>query len=206
MNVISPLLLSIQISTLASVVAFIVGVGVAYWRRRARHTWLDAVLMLPLVLPPSVIGFLLLLGFGSMQAVLPLLFTPFAAVVAAAVVAFPLVYQAARGGFQLVPDDLMEAGQSEGASPWQLFWHIAMPLTKQVLISAFVLGFARSLGEFGATMMVAGNIPGRTQTLATAIYTAVELQHYAEAWIWTGASIGLSVLLLLLVQTRKIEQ
>jgi molybdate transport system permease protein len=205
MKIISPILLTIEISILASVIAFVFGVGIAYWRRQARHSWLDAIFFLPLVLPPSVIGFLLLVGFGSFQNMLPLLFTPLAAIIAASVVAFPLVYQSARGGFRSIPTDFLEAGQTEGASPWQLFWYIAMPLAKQSLMSAFILGFARSIGEFGATMMVAGNIPGSTQTLATAIYTAVELQRYEEAWMFAGVSVGLSIVLLFLVQRRVTE-
>ncbi|NIK71840.1 molybdate transport system permease protein [Paenibacillus sp. BK720] len=163
--------------------------------------------MLPLVLPPTVVGFLLLVLLGRRSWLgraiewlfsAPVIFTWWAAVIAAVVVSFPLVYQTMKVGFQSVDKRLEEAGRSIGANERQVFWHITLPLAFRSLISAYILGFARGLGEFGATLMIAGNIPGKTQTLPTAIYVAVDSGHTTLAWAWTGSIIVISFILLFL--------
>ncbi len=169
--------------------------------------------MLPLVLPPTAVGFLLLTVLGRknglgrlLEAVgFPLVFTWQGAVVASVVVAFPLVYRTMKAGFDAVDRDLEDAGRSIGASEWQVFRHIALPLAAPSLLSAYVLGFARCLGEFGATLMVAGNIPGRTQTMPTAIYLAIDTGHAPLAWAWTVSTIVVSFLLLLFTGIKKRE-
>ncbi|GGO02053.1 molybdate ABC transporter permease subunit [Saccharibacillus kuerlensis] len=211
----SPIRLSLQVALLASVIAIILGTAAAWcMSRRDRFrgkTLLETVFMLPLVLPPTVVGFLLLMMLGRrswlgqmIESVFhsPIIFSWWAAVIAAVVVAFPLVYRTAVVGFEAVERDLEDAGRSIGANEWQVFRHITLPLIMPSLKTAYVLGFARSLGEFGATLMIAGNIPGRTQTVPTAIYVAVDSGHLSSAWAWTIAIVAISFLLLLLTGRR----
>jgi molybdate transport system permease protein len=209
-----PIRLSLQVSLLASVLVLLIGAAVARWMSRRKFrgkSLVDTVLMLPLVLPPTVVGFLLLVVFGRRSGVgwlierlfaAPLVFSWWAAVVAAVVVAFPLVYQTMKTAFASVEPDLENAARSMGATELQVFRHITLPLTARSLLSAYMLGFARGLGEFGATLMIAGNIPGKTQTIPTAIYVAVDAGHTAMAWAWTGAIIVISFAMMLLVNRR----
>lgn len=209
-----PIRLSLQVSLLASVLVLLIGTAVARWMSRRKFrgkSLIDTVLMLPLVLPPTVVGFLLLVVFGRRSGVgllierlfaAPLVFSWWAAVVAAVVVAFPLVYQTMKTAFASVEPDLENAARSMGATEAQVFRHITLPLTARSLLSAYKLGFARGLGEFGATLMIAGNIPGKTQTIPTAIYVAVDAGHTAMAWAWTGAIIVISFAMMLLVNRR----
>ena len=152
--------------------------------------------MLPLVLPPTVVGFGLLVLLGRNGPVgrwiewlfhQPVIFTWWAAVVAAAVVAFPLMYQTFKAGFESVDRDLEDAARAMGAGEGQVFRHVTLPLSWRFLLTGTVLGFARGLGEFGATLMVAGNIPGETQTVPTAIYIAVETGRMDLAAYWVAA-------------------
>lgn len=168
--------------------------------------------MLPIVLPPTVVGFLLLVLFGRNSFVgsiierifdAPLLFTWWAAVIASIVVSFPLVYQTMKVGFSSVDRELEAAGRSIGANEWQVFRYITLPLVWPSLMTAYILGFARSLGEFGATLMIAGNIPGKTQTVPTAIYIAVDSGNTTMAWVWTISIIVISFLLLLITGRNK---
>lgn len=210
-----PIKLSLQVSILSSLIVLVLGVAVAWWMSRKSFkgkTALETLLMLPLVLPPTVIGFILLvlLGrkswFGQWIEWLfdaPIIFTWWAAVVAAVVVAFPLVYQTMKVAFSSVDRDLQEAARSSGANERQVFWYITLPLTYRSLVSAYILGFARSLGEFGATLMIAGNIPGKTQTIPTAIFVAVDAGNTTMAWAWTGSIIAISFILLLLTRQKN---
>ncbi|CAM3923836.1 molybdate ABC transporter permease subunit [Cohnella lubricantis] len=209
-----PIRLSLQVSLLASVIVLLLGILAARRMSRAPfkgRTLLETFFLLPLVLPPTVVGFLLLILLGRRsglgQAIewlfkQPIIFTWWAAVIASVVVAFPLVYQTMKVGFASVDRSLEDAGRSAGASEWQVFRYITLPLTFRSLISAYILGFARSLGEFGATLMIAGNIPGRTQTVPTAIYVAVDSGKMPMAWAWTATIIVISFLLLLLTGRR----
>lgn len=211
-----PIRLSLQVALLASVIAIVLGTSVAWlMSRRASFrgkTVLETIFMLPLVLPPTVVGFLLLMLLGRrswLGALIerifhsPIIFSWWAAVVAAVVVAFPLIYRTTVVGFEGVDRDLEDAGRSIGADEWQVFRHITLPLILPSLKTAYVLGFARSLGEFGATLMIAGNIPGRTQTVPTAIYVAVDSGHLQAAWAWTIAIVAISFVLLLLTGRRQ---
>ncbi|RAV08465.1 molybdate ABC transporter permease subunit [Paenibacillus contaminans] len=209
-----PVLLSLRVSLVASVLVFALGV-LAAWRMTRKtfrgRTLLDTLFMLPLVLPPTVIGFILLVGVGrkSQFGLLieawfgqTIVFTWWGAVLAAVVMAFPLVYQTAKVGFISVDKQVADAARSDGAAEGQVFLYITLPLAARSLFTAFLLGFARALGEFGATLMVAGNIPGRTQTVPTAIYIAVESGNLAWAWYWTGAIILISFLVLTVVNRK----
>ncbi|MBO7743082.1 molybdate ABC transporter permease subunit [Paenibacillus sp. MWE-103] len=206
-----PIGLSVQISVVASVLVFAASLFIAWPMARARFfgkSMLETILLLPLVLPPTVIGFVLLVVIGrrgwigkAYESLFggPILFTWGAAVIAAAVVAFPLAYRTIKTGLQGVDADLEHAARAMGANEWQVFRHITVPLAARSLVSGYILGFCRGLGEFGATLMVAGNIPGRTQTIPTAIYVASDGGSMTMAWAWAGAMIALSFLMLLLV-------
>lgn len=210
-----PIKLSLQVSLLSSLIVVVLGVTVAWWMSRQSFkgkTLLETAFMLPLVLPPTVVGFILLvmLGrkswFGQWVEWLfdaPIIFSWWAAVIASIVVAFPLVYQTMKVGFSSVDRRLEEAARSTGANEWQVFRHITLPLTYHSLVSAYILGFARGLGEFGATLMIAGNIPGKTQTIPTAIFVAVDAGNMTMAWAWTGAMIIISFLMLLLTREKE---
>lgn len=204
-----PVRLSLQISVLSSIVSLVLGVLAARWMSRARFkgkVLLETLFMLPLVLPPTVVGFLLLMLLGRRSPVgrfvewlfsVPIIFTWWAGVVAAIVVSFPLVYQTMKTGFSSIDRSLEDAARSNGAGEWQVFRYVSLPLVFQSLLSAYILGFARALGEFGATLMIAGNIPGKTQTVPTAIYVAVDSGEMGMAWLWTGSILVISFLMLL---------
>ncbi|MCH1638630.1 molybdate ABC transporter permease subunit [Paenibacillus timonensis] len=210
-----PVVLSLEVSIAATVIAFAAGL-IAAWRMSSASfygkTLVETAFLLPLVLPPSVVGFILLVVLGkngwigrAADALLHLsfVFQPLGAVVAAAVVSFPLIYQTLKSGFQAVDQELKDAARSQGAGEWQVLAYIVLPLAARSLQAAFILGFARALGEFGATMMIAGNIPGRTQTIPTAIYFAVDAGNLPLAWALTGCTILLSFGLLLISSRLK---
>ena len=192
----SPLIISLGVAGLATVMTFFVGIALAYGvlriRSRLAGTVADAVITLPLVLPPTVVGFFLLLLLGKRSAIggfllsidLPLVFTWRAAVIAAIIVSLPLMYRTARGAFEAIDQNMIHAAQTLGVSNWRIFWRIVLPNARHGILAGLVLSFARALGEFGATIMFAGNIPGRTQTMSTAIYAAVQANDYDLAFRW----------------------
>lgn len=129
-----------------------------------------------------------------------IIFTWFAAVIASSVVAFPLMYQAAKVGFLNVDKTVEEQAQVDGASQSQVFFKITLPLVTTALISGTILSFARAIGEFGATLMIAGNIPGRTQTLPTAIYVEMQAGNYTLVWLWVASIVLISFIMLFIVR------
>jgi molybdate transport system permease protein len=181
-----PLWLSLRVAGLSTLFSLVLGLGLAYLlanREFRGKEVVDAAATLPLVLPPTVLGYYLLVVLGR-ESVLgrlyeaavgqPLVFTWQAAVVAATVHAFPLLVKTARAALESVDRTYEKAARTLGASEWRVFWRVTLPLARRSIFAAGVLAFARSLGDFGATLMVAGNIPGKTQTAAVAIYDAVE--------------------------------
>ena len=197
----TPLFLSLQISGIAALIVFVIGVIAA--RLLARNHFpgkrpLEALLMLPLVLPPTVVGFGLLYLFGRNGPIghfllnvfdFQIVFTWVGAVLAAIVVSFPLMYQSAAASFQKYDKTLENAALTMGASKWRVFWTISFPLAWPGLLAGLVLTFARALGEFGATLMVAGYIPNETETIPLAIYFAVESGNTEAAMFWTVSII-----------------
>lgn len=187
-----PLLLSLKVSLWATGINLVVGVAVAFglsrWRSRLCNV-LDAVLTLPLVLPPTVLGYYLLVLLGRRGALgawldhwgLNPVFTWQGAVIASTLAAFPLVQKAARAAFEEVDPRLEDAAGVLGLSPAAIFFRISLPLAAKGITAGTLLAFARALGEFGATLMIAGNLPGRTQTLSVAIYSAIEAGDDAGA-------------------------
>ncbi|MFC3040599.1 molybdate ABC transporter permease subunit [Virgibacillus xinjiangensis] len=203
-----PVSLSFFVAAAATLVAFILAVPAAYlmangrWRGRAV---LETFFFLPLVLPPTVIGFLLILLFGNNSPVgriwewltgNSMMFTVSAAILAAASVAFPLMYQSIKTGFQSVDPNILGAARVDGASNWKLLIFILIPLSMRALAAGAVLSYTRAFGEFGATLMFAGNIPGHTQTIPTAIYLAIETGQDKLAWYYVLISIFFSFILL----------
>jgi len=181
-----PLWLSLRVAALSTLVAGAGGLWIAYLlanRHFRGRDLVDAAVTLPLVLPPTVLGYYLLvvLGrnswFGGIWESIwgePLVFTWKAAVVAAVIHSGPLLVKSARAAFESVDHSYERAARTLGASEWRLFWRVTMPLARRQILAAATLAFARALGDFGVTIMIAGNIPGRTQTLSVAIYDAVE--------------------------------
>ena len=211
----TPIWLSLKIASIAGVVVILTGTLVG--RLLARKDFkgkaiMETILMLPMVLPPTVIGFFLIVIFGrnspAGQAIewvfkQPIMFTWWAAVIAAAVVAFPLMYQSAKSGFQGVELEIEEAARMDGASEWKVFLFISIPLASRALISGSILSLARALGEFGATLMFAGNIPGVTQTIPTAIYIAIDSGNMKMAWLWVISIVIISFIMLLTVRAKQ---
>ncbi|WP_404407111.1 molybdate ABC transporter permease subunit [Jeotgalibacillus malaysiensis] len=208
----SPLRLSIEVATVASLIVLVFGLAAGRMmavRRFRGKAVVETLFLLPLVLPPTVVGFLLIVIFGRNSPAgqviewvfrQPLIFTWWAAVIAAVVVAFPLMYQSAKTGFESIDKEIEHAGRVDGAGEWKLLTKISIPLAWKAIIAGFILSFARALGEFGATLMFAGNIPGRTQTASTAIYLAIESGNMQMAWLWVASMVGISFVMLVAVQ------
>ena len=181
--------LSLQVTVVATIVLFVIGLvlGVLLARYRLRgQIIIETIIFLPLVLPPSVIGYFLLLALGRGSPIVEwfhvrLLFTWQSAAIASAVVGLPLMVQSARAAIANVDQVLENAARTLGSSELEILWRVTLPLARRGVIAGLILGAARALGEFGATLMVAGNIPGRTQTLPLAIYDAVQAQRYEQA-------------------------
>ena len=178
--------LSLQVATWATLACLVLGTGVGYalarWRFPGRDL-IDTLLTLPMVMPPTVLGYYLLVLLGRKGWVggwlydtfgIQLIFTLTGAVIAATVVAFPLVFKPARAAFEAVDPQLQDAARVLGISEVGVFWRVTLPLAWRGILAGVLLGFARALGEFGATLMVAGSIPGKTQTLSIAVYEAVQ--------------------------------
>jgi len=211
----SPLKLSVEIAFVSGIIVLVVGILFGKWMAKRNFKgklFLETVLLLPLVLPPTVVGFLLIIIFGK-NSVLgdlivwlfnqPVMFTWWAAVIASSVVAFPLMYQSAKTGFESVDEDIENAARVDGANEWQVFFFVSIPLALKAIVSGGILSFTRALGEFGATLMFAGNLPGKTQTTPLAIYMAIGSGNMSLAWSWVICMIGISFLMLLSVHLIK---
>lgn len=195
MSELLPLWISIKTSFTATFIVFIIGVITAWVMSRYKgkgREILDGILTLPLVLPPTVVGFILLITIGKNGPVgrslnqigVTLIFSWAATVIAATVVAFPLMYRTSIGAFEQIDINILNAARTLGVSEWKIFWKLAVPLAWPGIAAGTTLAFARALGEFGATLMVAGSIPGKTQTIPIAIYFAVEGGEMEKAIIW----------------------
>ncbi|TRV05467.1 MAG: molybdate ABC transporter permease subunit [Microcystis wesenbergii Mw_MB_S_20031200_S109] len=200
----SPLWISLKTATIALIIIFFLGIAAAYWMLGYRGRWkslIEGVFIAPLILPPTVLGFILLLLFGKNGPLGQLLdlfnfrivFTWYAAVITATVVAFPLMYKTTLGAFEQVDANLLQVARTLGASEGKIFWRVLLPLSFPGVLAGLTLAFARALGEFGATLMLAGNIPGQTQTIPMAIFFAVEAGEMTEAWIWVFIIILISL-------------
>jgi molybdate transport system permease protein len=198
----SAIIISLKIAVISTAITFVLGCAAARLvlnLNRSRDV-VDGILTAPMVLPPTVVGFILLLIFGKNGAVGALLakigasvvFTQTGAVIAAAVVSFPLVYRTARGSFEQMDENLIFAARTLGMSETRIFFSVTFPNCRAGVFSGAVLAFARALGEFGATSMIAGNIPGRTQTMSLAIYSAVAGNNREKAYFWVAIIMAIS--------------
>nr|WP_084778818.1 molybdate ABC transporter permease subunit [Nosocomiicoccus ampullae] len=211
----TPVILSLKVASVALILAFIFGVLVARLMTKYQFKGkvvLETILMLPIVLPPTVVGFILIIVFGKKSYIGQLiymifdhgvLFTIYAAIIASTVVAFPLMYQSAKNGFLSIDQHIIEAARVDGNSEARIFFKIIIPLSKNLLITGAMLSFARALGEFGATLMFAGNIPGKTQTLPTAVYSAIQSGNMTLAWMWVISIITISFVMMLFIRVKE---
>ena len=206
-----PLYNSLRIAVISAVIVFFTGIAAAYYIAKLPRLIkgaLDVVLTLPLVLPPTVVGYLLLCLLGPRRTVGAWVLETFgarltmqwwSAVFAVTVVVFPLMYRTARGAFESFDEDLARAGKTLGLSNSYIFWRIRMPCCRQGIIAGAVLSFARAIGEYGATSMVAGYTPGRTATVATEVYQLWRIGNDALALRWALVNIAISAVVLLAV-------
>jgi molybdate transport system permease protein len=200
---ISPLIISLKTSLAATSITFVLGIIIAYkmaWYKGKYVNIIDTFLTLPLILPPTVVGFFLLLIIGKNGPIgiilnnfdINLIFTWIATVISATVVSFPIMYRTLKGAFEQIDTNMIYAAKTLGLSEKHIFFKIVIPLAYPGIIGAVVLSFARALGEFGATLMIAGNIPGKTQTMPIAIFFAVESGNMNQAMLWVMIMIGLA--------------
>ena len=206
-----PLFNSLRIAGISTLLIFFLGIGAAWYVARLPRLVkgvLDVVLTLPLVLPPTVVGYFLLRLLGPKRVLglwfletfdLRLTMVWYAAIFASAVVAFPLMYRTARGAFESFDPTLAYAAQTLGRSNTWIFWRVRMPCCKQGIIAGTVLAFARALGEYGATAMIAGYTPGRTATISTTVYQLWRTGDDAGAMAWVLVNLLISAAVLLTV-------
>lgn len=213
-----PLWNSLRIAAISTVIIFFLGIFSAYYIAKAPRVVkgvLDVVLTLPLVLPPTVVGYLLLRVLGPNRILgsfvldvfgIKMTMTWWSAIFATTVVIFPLMYRTARGAFESFDENLAYAGQTLGLSNTFIFWHIRMPYCKQGILAGTVLAFARALGEYGATSMVAGYTPGRTATISTTVYQLWRTNDDALAFKWVLVNLAISFVVLLAVNLLEKKQ
>ena len=206
-----PLYNSLRIAAISTGIIFFLGIGAAYYVAKAPRVvkgLLDVVFTLPLVLPPTVVGYLLLRVLGPKRIVgafvlehfdLRLTMTWWSAIFATTVVIFPLMYRTARGAFESFDETLADAGRTLGRSNSWIFWRVRMPACRQGILAGTVLAFARALGEYGATSMIAGYTPGRTATISTTVYQLWRTNDDAMALRWVLVNLAISAVVLLAV-------
>lgn len=206
----SPLWISLRTAAATIVIVFFIGVIIAWWVERLQSQSLkifaDAVITLPMVLPPTVAGFFLLYFFGNNRFLgqliyqmtgIKIAFSWLATVLAAAVISLPLMYRSARCALSQVDKGMLEAARSLGMTEWRIFWRIHLPNALPGIIAGGLLAFARGLGEFGATAMIAGNIAGRTRTLPLAVYSAVAAGDWDAAGWYVAVIVGICLLVVI---------
>lgn len=213
-----PLWNSLRIAAISTIIIFFLGIFAAYYIAKAPRMIkgiLDVVLTLPLVLPPTVVGYLLLRILGPNRVIgafvlnvfgIKMTMTWWSAIFATTVVIFPLMYRTARGAFESFDENLAYAGQTLGLSNSYIFWHISMPYCKQGILAGTVLAFARALGEYGATSMIAGYTPGRTATISTTVYQLWRTNDDTLAFKWVLVNLAISFVVLLTVNLLEKKQ
>ena len=201
----SPLWISLKTACITMVICFFLGIFLAQKLGKWKEPWqsiADSLLTLPMVLPPTVAGYFLLLLFSKRRPVGIFLYSHFGikvvqsflgCIIAATVISLPLMYRNAKASFALVPKDLVQAGRTLGLSETKIFWKIILPLSAPGILSGAVLSFARALGEYGATSMLAGNIPGKTATISQRIALVMQDQDYVTAGVWVGVVLLISL-------------
>lgn len=205
-----PLINSLRIAGFSSIIVFFTGIFAAYYIAKLPRILkgaLDVILTLPMVLPPTVCGYFLLILLGPKRPLGMLLsqlgvqfaMTWYGGIIASTVVAFPLMYRTARGAFESFDTSLKYSGQTLGLSNAYIFWRIQMPACKQGILAGMVLAFARALGEYGATSMLIGYVPGRTATISTTVYQLWRTNDEVGAFLWVMVNLAISTAVLLTV-------
>lgn len=205
-----PLLNSLRIAAISCVIVFFAGIFAAYYAAKLPRILkgiLDVILTLPMVLPPTVCGYFLLLVFGTRRPLgrflanfgIRFVMSWYGGILAAVVVAFPLMYRTARGAFESFDETLAWSGQTLGLSNYWIFWRVRMPACRQGILAGTVLAFARALGEYGATSMLIGYTPGRTATVSTTVYQLWRTNDERGAFFWVLVNLGISAVVLMVV-------
>ncbi len=216
----APVLLTLQLATLTTIVLLIVGTPIAWWLARSKARWKEvvaALVAMPLVLPPTVLGFylLLLLGpggpggwFASLYGARTLAFTFTGLVIGSVIYSLPFVVQPIRNAFEAIGERPLEAAATLRASPMDIFWSVAVPLARPGFLTGAVLGFAHTVGEFGVILMIGGNIPGQTRVLSVAIYDFVETQQWTNAHILAAGMMlfAFSVILAVMMLEKRLTR
>jgi molybdate transport system permease protein len=214
-----PLLLSLKAAIISTIITFILGIYIAYLTTKLKRCKgvIDGVLTLPLVLPPTVVGFFLLVFLGKNSLIgkllepynISIVFSGAATIIASTVVSFPLMYRTARGAFEQLDKNMIYVARTLGLTEHEIFLKVMLPNSLSSIIAGTILAFARALGEFGATIMLAGNIPGKTQTMAVAVYSAVQAGNRALAYKWVIIMVTISFISILIMnkfETMKINK
>lgn len=201
----SPVWISLKTTACASAVTFVLGIlaawAVVFIKGRQLKAVVDGILTIPLVLPPTVAGFFLLYLFGARRPIgsfvedvfgFRIAFSWFATVLAAVIVSFPLMYRSAKAGFEQIDQNMIEEAKMMGLGKWGILWKILFPCTFPSILSGMILSTTRGLGEYGATAMLAGNIPGKTRTLPLAVYSEVAAGNMDRAWIYVAVILGVA--------------
>jgi molybdate transport system permease protein len=216
----SPIRLTLALASVTTVVLLVIGTPVAWWLARSKARWKEAVaaiVALPLVLPPTVLGFYLLLALGpsgpggliaSLMGLRTLAFTFEALVIGSVIYSMPFVVQPIRNAFEAFGNRPLEVAATLRATPWDTFWSVAVPLARPGFVTGAVLGFAHTIGEFGVVLMIGGNIPDRTKVLSVAIYDYVESLQWAQAHILAAGMLLFSfvVILSMMVLEKRIAR
>lgn len=205
----SPLYISLKTAGIATVITFFLGIYMARVMLKIKKYQgiIDGIITLPLVLPPTVVGFFLLIILGKNSFIgqflalfnINIIFSWTATVITATVVSFPLMYRTTKGAFEQIDKDVIAAARTLGVSEEKIFWKIMLPLARSGILAGTILSFARALGEFGATIILAGNIPGKTQTMSTAIYSAVQANEQDTALFWAILIIIVSLIVMVIM-------
>lgn len=205
----SPLILSLKTAFYSTIITFFVGIYIAFavFKIKRFSSIFDIVFTLPLVLPPTVVGFFLLIFFGRNSFIgsiveklgFPFIFTLRGAILASFIVSFPLMYRTSKGAFEQIDSNIINAAKTLGKSENWIFWRIMLPNSWQSILGGAILSFTRALGEFGATIMIAGNIPNKTQTISLAIYTAVQAGDRDLAFRWVIIIVAISFISIMMM-------
>lgn len=205
----SPLILSLKTAFYSTIITFFVGIYIAFavFKIKRFSSIFDIVFTLPLVLPPTVVGFFLLIFFGRNSFIgsiveklgFPFIFTLRGAILASFIVSFPLMYRTSKGAFEQIDTNIINAARTLGKSENWIFWRVMLPNSWQSILGGAILSFTRALGEFGATIMIAGNIPNKTQTISLAIYTVVQAGDRELAFRWVIIIVAISFISIMMM-------
>lgn len=216
--IIDSAIISIKVSVISVIITFIIAILLVYfnsYKKNKKKNIIDMLILLPMFIPPSAIGYIILVMLGKNSFIgvilekyfnVRIIFTIYASIIASVIVTLPLMYQSIKTSIFSIEEDIINAGKLDGANDFQIFNKIILPLCKKGIYSGLLLSFARSLGEFGATILVAGNIPGKTQTLPMAMYNAIEASQSESAIIILFVIFSISIFLITIYHNLNKER